>query len=321
VSKVYSKLININLQVLQSYSHRNESVSRMRRLAAPVLFLSLLTSLNCSNDNVEYRTDSRVPLLNKIVVVIGENEKPGSVIGDPSAPYINFLAANGALFINSFAIEHPSQPNYLDLISGSNQEILDDLLPLVHFTTPNLADELIKSGKIFATFSEDMPFAGFDSLAHGLYVRKHNPIANWMGSGDHQVPLICNLTFKDFPQNFLTLPDVSFVIPNLCNDGHDPCSPYFNRTKQFDLWVQNNLNSYREWCTSNNSLLIVTFDEDDKSGDNRISTVFYGAKVNPGTYADPINHFTVLRTLEESMNLHSHAGQAASAKPINSCWK
>lgn len=321
---------------MTSHTYGFDFVTKVKWLMMPLSCLFLQMLLHCNNVKLDKSTGKStpppivsppsvlpqsVPLLNKIVVVIGENEKPGSVIGDINAPYINSLAESGALFVNSFAVEHPSQPNYLDLISGSDQGVSNDALPRVHFTTPNLADELIKAGKAFATFSEDLPFAGFDGSSHALYARKHNPIANWAGSGSNQVPLTCSLPMTSFPKDFSTLPDVCLVIPNLCNDGHDSCPPYFNETKQFDSWIKNNLDSYRQWCINNNSLLIVTFDEDDSSGDNKISTVFYGARVNHGSYRDSINHFNVLRTLEESMNLHSHAGKAASVKPITSCWK
>ncbi|MEO5500874.1 MAG: hypothetical protein ABIR31_05475, partial [Ginsengibacter sp.] len=56
-----------------------------------------------------------VPAFSHIVVVIGENTSMSSVFGNPDAPYINSLAANGAKFTNSYAITHPSQPNYLVL--------------------------------------------------------------------------------------------------------------------------------------------------------------------------------------------------------------
>jgi hypothetical protein len=59
-----------------------------------------------------------VPLFSHIVVVIGENTSAGSVFGSSSAPYINALANAGAKFTNSFALTHPSQPNYLQLYSG-----------------------------------------------------------------------------------------------------------------------------------------------------------------------------------------------------------
>ena len=54
-----------------------------------------------------------------------------------------------------------------------------------------------------------------------------------------------------------------------------------------------------------NSLLIVTFDEDDyvtKNG-NQIPTIFYGAKLIPGTYKEQINHYNIFHTLESMYGL------------------
>ncbi|HSZ55982.1 MAG TPA: hypothetical protein VK797_09990, partial [Tepidisphaeraceae bacterium] len=69
---------------------------------------------------------SAVPTPAHVVIVVEENSSYDEIIGNSSAPYINTLASQGALFTNSSAIEHPSQPNYLDLFSGSNQGVTDD---------------------------------------------------------------------------------------------------------------------------------------------------------------------------------------------------
>jgi len=50
-----------------------------------------------------------------VVVVLEENHAYSQIIGNAQAPYINSLASQGALFTNSYALTHPSQPNYLDL--------------------------------------------------------------------------------------------------------------------------------------------------------------------------------------------------------------
>src|SRR6478735_4876835 len=50
-------------------------------------------------------------------VVVVENRSAAGVIGNKSAPYINSLATNGALMVQSFAITHPSEPNYLALFA------------------------------------------------------------------------------------------------------------------------------------------------------------------------------------------------------------
>jgi len=261
-----------------------------------------------------------VPLFSHIVVVIGENTSAGSVFGSSSAPYINALANAGAKFTNSFALTHPSQPNYLQLYSGSNQGVTDDSYITTKFTTANLGRELINAGKSYTTYSEGLPSVGYDGSTSGLYARKHNPAANWMGAGTNQIPTTTNQPFTAFPANFNNLPAVSFVVPNLCNDGHDVCAPLNNSVLQFDRWIQNNLDGYKQWCINNNSLLIVTYDEDDFSSTNKIATVFYGAHVAPATYSQTINHYNVLRTIEDANGLTTHAGAAASSSTIDYCW-
>jgi len=289
-----------------------------KNLVYVAIVLSLLAS--CRTEN---RPDEiHVPAFNKIVVVIGENERASTIFDNLiDAPYINSLANAGAKFTSSFAIQHPSQPNYLCLFSGSNQGINDNNKPAAHFTTPNLARELFNVGKIFACYSEDLPYTGFDDSASSLYARKHNPVANWTGPGKNQVPFSFNRTFTEMPSDFSQLPDVSFVIPNLCNDGHDLCLPDTNRTKQFDRWVENNFSAYANWCAHHNSLLIVTYDEDDWSGNNRIATVFHGAHVKQGVYSSTINHYTILHTVEDAMKLTKHAGAAANESPVDYCWE
>ncbi|HZS22015.1 MAG TPA: hypothetical protein VFA63_13665, partial [Pseudonocardiaceae bacterium] len=52
-----------------------------------------------------------VPRFDHVVLVMFENHSASSIYGSAQAPYINSLATNGAKFTQSFAIEHPSEPN------------------------------------------------------------------------------------------------------------------------------------------------------------------------------------------------------------------
>src|SRR5438552_2665021 len=83
-----------------------------------------------------------LPRPDHIVIVIEENHSFSEIIGNAQAPYINSLANQGALFTQSFAITHPSQPNYLALFSGSTQGIADNSCPN-SFSAPNLGGNLI----------------------------------------------------------------------------------------------------------------------------------------------------------------------------------
>jgi acid phosphatase len=86
-----------------------------------------------------------------------------------------------------------------------------------------------------------------------------------------------------------------------------------------DAWLKVNLDAYVQWAKTHNGLLIVTWDEDDGSGENRIPTLFIGPMVRPGKYAYRIDHYNVLRTLEEMYGLPPLGG-AASAEAIRDIW-
>jgi len=242
-----------------------------------------------------------------IVVVVEENHSYSEVIGNSNAPYITSLANNGAKMTQSFAVTHPSQPNYLALFSGSTQGITDDSCPHT-FSAENLGHQLTNSGQTFTGYSESMPSDGYTGCSSGQYARKHNP---WVDFSN--VPSSSNLRFTRFPTDYTTLPKVSFVVPNLCHDMHD-CS-----VSTGDTWLKNNLSAYATWAKTNNSLLLVTFDEDDHSAGNRIPTLFYGAHVQTGSYSEHITHYTVLRTLESLTGLGCVAN-SCSVSAISDIW-
>ena len=243
-----------------------------------------------------------------VVIVIEENHSFSSIIGSSSAPFINSLAQQGALFTQSFGVEHPSQPNYLDLFSGTNQGITDDSCPHT-FSTVNLASELAAAGLTFTGFSEDLPSAGSAVCTSGAYARKHAPWVNFTN-----VPTSANQPFTSFPTDFTTLPTISIIDPNLNNDMHD------GTISQGDTWLQQHMNGYVQFAQTHNSLLIVTWDEDDSASGNQIPTIFVGPMVKQGQFTETINHFNVLRTLEDLYGL-THAGSAATATAISDVWK
>ena len=68
-----------------------------------------------------------------------------------------------------------------------------------------------------------------------------------------------------------------------------------------------------------NSLLVVTWDEDDHSQSNQIPTLFVGALAVPGNYGEAIDHFSVLATLETMYRL-TLTGNAADRTAITDVW-
>jgi hypothetical protein len=237
-----------------------------------------------------------------------ENHSYADVLGSAAAPYITALAARGADFTRSFAITHPSEPNYLALFSGSTQGVTSDACPVM-FDAANLAADLLAAGKTFAGYSEDLPAPGSSVCTAGNYARKHVPWTDFSN-----VPASVSKPFTSWPAGgYPRLPAVSFVIPNLCDDMHD-CP-----VATGDAWLRAHLSGYADWAMTHDSLLIVTWDEDDGSAANQIPTIFVGQRVRPGRYAMQITHYSVLRTIEDAYAL-PHDGAAAAAQPITGIW-
>jgi phosphatidylinositol-3-phosphatase len=250
-----------------------------------------------------------LPTPDHIVVVIMENHSFSQIIGSSSAPYINGLAAQGANLTQSFAVTHPSQPNYIALFSGSPQGVTNDNCPKDFTGVANLGSQVLGSGRTFTGYSESMPSDGFTGCTSGEYARKHNP---WVDFDN--VPAADNRTFAPFPTDFTTLPTLSFVVPNLCNDMHD-CS-----IQTGDTWLRDNIDPYVQWAKAHNSLLVLTWDEDDSSHSNQIPTVVVGQPVRPGSYSEHVDHYTVLRTLEDIYGLPA-LGNAAQRTAITDIWQ
>ncbi|MEN3308546.1 MAG: phosphatidylinositol-3-phosphatase [Micromonosporaceae bacterium] len=243
-----------------------------------------------------------------VVVVVFENKSYRQVVGLSQAPWINGLVASSAVLTDAHAITHPSQPNYLALFSGSTQAVTDDHCPVDLANVPNLAQQLRAAGHSFVGYSEDLPKAGYLGCSHAGYAAKHNP---WVDFSN--VPDTANQPFTAFPTDYATLPTVSFVIPNLCHDMHD-CS-----IAAGDTWARTHLDGYVKWARQHDSLLILTFDEDDNAPSNHILTLFAGAGIKPGAYRQTVNHYNVLHTIESWYGL-APLQRAAEAPAITAIW-
>jgi hypothetical protein len=285
---------------------------------------------------------SNLPKYDHILVVVEENKDYEQIIGSKAAPYLNELAGEGAKFTRMFGEEHPSQGNYFWMFSGSNQDVgFRDQVPVVKFNIGNLGQQLIRKGLSFKGYSQSLPAIGseVDAMPPGcrypcIYGRKHVPWISFANvPNGTTVETSSNLRFADLPSDYSKLPIVAFVIPDLEHDMHNGAPE--DSIPAGDSWLKQNLDPYYQWAKSHNSLLIVTFDEnDDKSRflgltdsavdpdhdqsrhdrQNRILTIFAGAHVKPH-YADAngMTHVNILRTIEAMYGLPKSGAQQPNA--------
>ncbi|MDO8208062.1 MAG: alkaline phosphatase family protein [Gallionella sp.] len=250
----------------------------------------------------------KLPRPDHVVVVIEENRGYSQIMDKRNSDsYIHALAKRGMLLTQSYGVTHPSQPNYLALFSGSTQGLSSNSCPH-DFGGDNLATALNDKGLSFASYSESLPAAGDTSCMSGAYQRKHNPLANWP-----HLSASANLRFIDFPQDFSRLPTVSFVIPDQRNDMHD------GSFGDADEWLKTHIKPYIDWAFRHNSLLILTWDEDNGSEGNRVVTILAGPMVKTGLNDQHVDHYNVLRTLLDFYDLPA-MNASLDAAPIKRIW-
>jgi hypothetical protein len=250
-----------------------------------------------------------LPRPQHVVIIVEENKTLAQVVEGGSAPFITRLATRGALFTNAHGVMHPSLPNYLALFAGVTNTNGDGCPALgVSPTAPNLASELLAANFSFAGYAEHLPEPGSQACSAGSYARKHAP---WVAFSN--VPSRDNLPMTALPASYDALPTVSMLIPDVDDDMHD------GTIEEGDDWLRTHVASLLQWADTHDTLVILTWDEgfDDE---NSIPTIFYGPMVKPGRYAERIDHYNTLRTLEDLYGL-ALTGRAASARPIADCWR
>jgi phosphatidylinositol-3-phosphatase len=293
-----------------SPSARTATPSMRRRLVMALTICSLGLPIGVSSAAPEPR-DVPVPHLNHILVVIMENHSYDEV---RTAPFTAGLIAGNSAFAASYALTHPSQPNYIDLWSGSNQLVVDDYCPAPGspFSTENLGHACEATGISWKAYCENLPAPGWTGCnADGnLYARRHCPWANF-GNLNH----LNERPYSELATDLIngTLPSLAFVIPNNCHNTHD-CD-----IATGDAWLAANLPPMIDGVGPQ-GLVILTWDEDDNSSGNHILTVFAGGSVQQGyTSTRTITHYTVLRTLTDALGILP-IGAARNETPITDVW-
>ena len=269
-----------------------------------------------------------VPNFDHVVLIVLENRDFKDVIGSAQMPFLNALAQQNVLLSNYFAIRHPSLPNYLALISGSTQNITSDCTDCF-VNQPNLADEIEKSGRTWKTYQEDMPSPCFVGNADPYY-QKHDPFAYFdsirLDSARCSQSLV-PLSQLDTDLTANTLPNFSFIMPNICNSGHD-CLP-----GTADAWIYQMVTKLRASPSlGQNSLIIVTFDEGNEESTGsccglgakaggQVATVLISPRAKPAFVdASAYSHYSLLKTILTAWNLPD-LGLTASSQPIEAPWQ
>jgi hypothetical protein len=249
-----------------------------------------------------------------VAVILMENEEYGDIIGSHDTPYINGLAHRYALATSMYAVSHPSLPNYLGLTGGSTFGISSDCTDC-NVGATSIVDQLERAGVSWKAYMEDYPGRCFTGAGAGEYARKHNPFISY--TRDRRwCSQIVPLTQLTSDERTHRLPRFIWITPNLCHDMHD-CSAATG-----DRFLAGLLPPLLR-ALGSGGLLFLTWDEgtsDDGccrlASGGHIATIVAGAGAIPGgRLRTPVDHYSVLQTIEDVLGLPRLRGAACVCTP------
>ena len=180
--------------------------------------------------------------IDRVFLVVEENASASTVIGGPQMPYLNSLATQFGLATESCANAHPSISNYFMLTVGNTVTNNNNFSGVV--SDDNIVRQLLAAGKSWKSNAEDLPSVGYTGGDTASYARKHNVLALLADVVNSPAQVGNLVPFSQFSSDLTgdAFPNYSFIVPNLCNDGHD-CP-----LTTADAWLQSNIGPAREQC-------------------------------------------------------------------------
>ncbi len=308
--------------------------------------------------------------INHVFVINLENKGFSRVWGqDSGAPYLSqTLRSQGVLLSSYYSIAHSSLPNYIAQISGQapNTRTLKDCAVYSKFTSsgtvppgqwvgtgcvypatvPTLADQLTSAGKSWKGYMEDMKTpcrhpelgAADDTKKASVgdqYAARHNPFVYFSSITESPVcasNVVDLNALTDDLASAASTPNLSYITPNLCNDGHDkPCvNGRAGGLQAIDTWL-------KQWVPlitaspafRQDGVLVITFDESDEKdivdpdayscctasatpvptvpggiGGGLVGALLLSPHIKGGTTSDTVyNHYSLLASIEDIFSL------------------
>jgi hypothetical protein len=252
----------------------------------------------------------------RVAVIVMENKEASEVIGSPAAPYETALARRFGLATQSYAITHPSLPNYLALTSGSTHGVTTDCTACA-VTAPNLVDQLEAARISWRAYLEDYPGNCFTGAGSGGYAKKHDPFVYYVDvvSSPRRCSKLVGFGALARDVRDGRLPTFAWITPNLCDDTHD-CGVAVG-----DRFLARLVPALlRELGPE--GFLVITWDEGASdagccagaAAGGRIATIVAGPGARRAAgEARTVDHYGVLGTIEEALGLR-RLGAAADRR-------
>jgi hypothetical protein len=279
-----------------------------------------------------------VPRFGHVFLIVGENTSYSQVTAK-HAPYLSrTLRPEGAWLSNYRTFtKSGSLGQYVAMVSGqfNRCEANNDLPARCQQTRPNLFAQLASSGRTWRDWQESMPAHCYHSDAglpsrHNEYSAHHNPALYFTG-----LRATCR---ADDPPMGSTGPkatgafdaalasgavgDFNLIVPNDCENGHDPCGG--DPVHHFDAFLAREVPQIEASpAFGDDGVIFVTWDEgaDPPKDPGHVAALVLGPLVHPGvTDATRHDHYGLERTLALGLGLNPLAN-AKHARAVTSIWR
>jgi hypothetical protein len=336
-------------------------LSTMRKRLLTVLIGINICCISCSGQQIENskiagHSANPIPRFEHVFVVVEENQNYDEVIGNiKDLPYLNSLAAIYGVATNYYANTHPSINNYFYLTAGRRGigplwigELADEYPWEV--AGNNVASILTANGKSWKAYAESLPQSGYVGDDRFPYVKRHNPFAYFESVRQSRVvegqpsQVADIVPFANFAGDLQQdkLPNYSFIVPNLYNDGHHILATGRKATcgdhqalQAVDAWLKTNMQPLIESTTfKRGGLLMIVFDEGCETGphaDSRydpkrpglkggghVPALIISSRTAAGTTsAELYHHESVLRLSLRALGIEQLPDLAATAPDMN----
>jgi Phosphoesterase family len=288
---------------------------------------------------------SKVGALDHVFMIYLENHGVKDIVGSRNAPYTNGLINNYGYGSNYFAQTHPSLPNYYPILGGSDFGFNFNC-ELDCFDEPNLPDNIERAGKGWASYEQSMPSPCF-TQSSGPYspgelpfLAFHDIVSNTARCQAHVLPLqrmATDLASTSTTPNYAWFAadenhnmegpiNIQFILSQLTNHQYN--------IKAGDKFLADTLPTILDSPAflTQRSAIFITWDEDYDNlslgignEGNHVPMIVIpspnsGMRQGHLVAGNYNNHYSLLRTIEDSLGLPRLTNNDKFAQPMNDYW-
>ena len=274
---------------------------------------------------------SQVPAYQHVFMVMMENTDYNEVVNNPTdTPYLHTLMSEGATMANYHAVYHPSDENYLAIAGGATYATGATYWPNIKDPNANIGDELVAKGKTWKAYEQGMGTpCNLTTQYDSYYEPDDAPFINYTDVSGNTA--YCQAHLFDTSQlttdlaSASTTPNFSWIAADDYYDGESSGNGSATSLQTQDGWIKQTVApilTSPAWTTQN-SLLIITWDEDSTEADNHVDTIVVGSQgtVPAGTVSQTrYDHYSTGRTIESALGIAPITANDQYATPLNDAF-